>query len=62
MISHGVQNDLAIGPLGPIFNTPLKVAQIRNWHVNQDYCETSGIFFYKMKKKKTHEIFTYLGT
>ena len=28
MIYLGVQNDPEIGPLGPIFNTPLKVAQI----------------------------------
>ena len=28
MIYLGAQNDPKIGPLGPIFNTPLKVAQI----------------------------------
>ena len=28
MIYFGAQNDSEIGPLGPIFNTPLKVAQI----------------------------------
>ena len=28
MIYLGAQNDPEIGPLGPIFNTPLKVAQI----------------------------------
>ena len=28
MIYSGAKNDPEIGPLGPIFNTPLKVAQI----------------------------------
>ena len=28
MIYLGAQNDPEIGPLGPIFNTPLKLAQI----------------------------------
>ena len=28
MIYLGAQNDMEIGPLGPIFNTPLQVAQI----------------------------------
>ena len=27
MIYLGAQNDPEIGPLGPVFNTPLKVAQ-----------------------------------
>ena len=57
MFYFRAQNDPEIGPLRPIFNTPLKVAQ-SNWHVNKDWCETSGKF---LRKRPKTGIFTYFG-
>ena len=37
------ENDPEIGPLGPIFNTPLKLVQV-DMYVHQDWRETSGKF------------------
>ena len=42
MIYLGAQNDPEIGPLGPVFNTPLKVAQIDMY--TKTYVKPVGIF------------------
>ena len=48
----GDQNDLEIGPLRLIFNTPPEVAQI-----DQDWCKTSGNLFEKRTKNQNFRLF-----
>ena len=51
MFCFWAKNDPEIGPLKPIFKTPLKSSS--NWHVNQNWCETSGKFMRKIPKTQS---------
>ena len=57
MIYFGTQNDPEIGPPRPIFNTPLKVAQV-DMYTKIDVKPTSGNFLRKWPKTLS---FTYFG-